>query len=134
MTAAWWPMLAGATEFSLEASGAILAARRRTPLLPFLLGFRALMDVASLFLHGNAYGWAWWAGQVGQLAMLTLLCCQIAAKMLKDYRPVNGYAWGMGILVAFLTVLAWVNGDSLLHKWLDAQIAATMALSAVLLA
>lgn len=128
MTLALW-----LTELALEGLGAFFAFRRRLRLLAYLLAFRAAADLATLAIQftlgrSEVYAWAWLIGQIVQVGMLCLLVCQLASRMLNDYRPLNGYAWAIGGIVAALTVAAWARGDSMLHQWLDATIAANMTL------
>ncbi|HLW51340.1 MAG TPA: hypothetical protein VKW06_00730 [Candidatus Angelobacter sp.] len=133
MTIALW-----IAELVLEVSGCILSLRRRLFLLCWLLGFRALVDVATLLIQTiygrhEIYAWTWTLGQCGQYALLSILCCQLAARMIKDYRPLKPYAWLAALLAATLGALAWIHGEGLAEKWLDAQIASTMSLVAMLL-
>src|SRR5215467_10349473 len=117
-------MTAWLLEVLLETSGSIFAFRRRLWLLSYLLGWRVLIDIVSFgvmcrFGKHEAYAWVWLIGQIGQYALMLILGCRIAAKLLREYQNIEMHIWLAGFAVAGATVIAWIKGDGMLDKWLD---------------
>ena len=130
-----WAMFAWAAEFLLETSGAILTFRRFR-LLSVLLAFRALADiftfVAAYQLGADAYIASMWALRGVQYFLLCGLACQIVGRMIEERRDLAPYIVGMCAIAGLGVGLFSHQADSLMNKFLDAEISAS-ALLAILI-
>src|SRR5262249_2785216 len=116
-------------------SGAVLTFRRFR-FLSALLAFRALADVftfvAAYQLGADAYIVSMWALRAIQYLLLCGLACQIVARMIEERRDLAPYIVGMAAVAGLGVGLFSHQADSLMNKFLDAEISAS-ALLAILI-